>query len=254
MMILRRNIERRCAKWGKQEVWNSFFVQDDSEPLADGFGNLIAFDELRIPPGDSTDAHFENEAEIVTYVYKGALSQEDTAGNSGVIHAGEFQCMSTGRCIRHKETSVSRSDWGHMFRISLRPSEIGIDRKHMHKRFTSAQRRNLLCIVASFDGRKGSLRIHQDALIYSSILEPGHHLVYELAPGRSAWLHIVYGEAILDDIVLMQGDGFGVTNEPAVSLTVQENTEMLLVDLGSERSMPRNKTPCPTEENSQIRT
>jgi redox-sensitive bicupin YhaK (pirin superfamily) len=95
-----------------------------------------------------------------------------------------------------------------------------------------AQRRNALCVVASTDGRKGSLRIHQDALVCSSILDSGNHLVHELVQGRRAWLHIIYGEATLNDIVLTQGDGVGVTNEPSVSLTVQENTELLLVDLG----------------------
>jgi len=232
MISLRRNTNRRHVKRGKQEVWHSFFAEGSPGSFAGGFGFLIAFDELRLPPGDSTKPHFDDESEVVTYVYRGALSQEDTAGNSGVIHAGEFQRMSTGRCIRHKETSVSRSDWVHMFRISLLPSEIGIDRDHEQKRFTAAQRRNLLCVVASPDGRKGSLRIHQNVLVYSAVLDPGHHLVHELATGRSAWLHMVYGESTMDDIILTQGDGVGVSNVPSVSLTVQENTEILLVDLG----------------------
>jgi redox-sensitive bicupin YhaK (pirin superfamily) len=169
---------------------------------------------------------------MVTYLYRGALSQKDSAGNSGVIHAGEFQRMSTGNRIRHKQTNASRSDCAQVFRISLRSSEVGLDCAREQKRFTAAQRRNVLCVVASPDGRNGSLRIHQDALIHSSILDPGHHSVHELLPGRSAWLHIVYGEATLNDIVLTQGDGVGITNEPSVSLTVQENTEVLLVDLG----------------------
>ncbi len=135
------------------------------------------------------------EAEIVTYVYRGALAQEDSTGTSGVVHAGEFQRMTIGRGIRHKETNASRTDWAHIFRISLRPSEVGPDRAHEQKRFAAAQRRNVLCVVASPDGRKGSLRIHQDALVYSSVLDPGHHLVHELLPGRSAWLHVICGEA-----------------------------------------------------------
>ena len=115
-------------------------------------------------------------------------------------------------------------------RISLQPSEVGLDCAHEQKRFTAAQRRNVLCAVASRDGRRGSLRIRQDALICSSILDPGHHLFHELLLGRSAWLHVVYGEATLNDIVLTQGDGVGVTTELSVSLTALENAEVLLVD------------------------
>jgi len=231
MITLLRSEQRLYVQRGRREVWHSFFTQNKG-PLAGGFGFLVAFDELRLPPGVITDPHADDEAEVFTYVNRGALSQEDTAGNTNVIHAGEFQRMSTGRFVRHKETSVSRSDWVHMFRISLRPAVIGIGRDHEQERFTAAQRRNLMCIVASPDGRKGSLRVHQDALVFSAIFEPGHHLIHPLETGRSAWLHIVCGEVTLNDIVLTQGDGIGVTNETSVSLTVQEKAEMLLVDLG----------------------
>jgi redox-sensitive bicupin YhaK (pirin superfamily) len=149
-----------------------------------------------------------------------------------VVHAGEFQHTTVGRGISHKETNPSLTDWAHVFRIYLHPSQLGLDCVHEQKRFPGAQRHNLLCVVASPDGRKGSLRILQDALVYSSIIDPGHHLIHELLPGRSAWVHVIDGEATLHDIILTQGDGAGVTIEPSVSVTAHENTEMLLVDLG----------------------
>jgi redox-sensitive bicupin YhaK (pirin superfamily) len=236
MITLRRDTERHHNRRRKQEIWLTFDPQDRTDPLADGFGALAIFSEIRLPPDGGTAPQPRDEAEIVTYVHKGALAQEDSTGSSGVVHTGEFQRMTIGRGIRHKETNASRTDWTHIFRISLHPSEVGLDPAHEQKRFTAAQRRNVLCVVASPDGRRGSLRIHQEALTYSSILDPGHHLVHELLPGRSAWLHIMYGEATLNDIVLTQGDGAGITIEPSISLTVQENTEILLVDWGSAPS------------------
>jgi redox-sensitive bicupin YhaK (pirin superfamily) len=92
----------------------------------------------------------------------------------------------------------------------------------------------VLCIVASPDGRQGSLRIHRDALVCSSVLDPGHHLIHELLPGRTAWLHVICGEATFHDTILNPGDGVGVTIERSVSLTARESTEILLVDLGEE--------------------
>jgi redox-sensitive bicupin YhaK (pirin superfamily) len=241
MIKLLRNSQRRHVRRSKQEVWHSFFAEDLPDPLASGFGFLLAFDELRLQPGASTEPHCEDETEIVTYVYKGALSQEDTQGNSGVIHTGEFQRMSTGRRIRHKETSVSRTDSVHLFRMFLRSAQAGLDPGHEQKRFTEAQRRNLLCVVVSPDGRQGSLCIQQDVLVCSAILDPGHHLVHELAPARTVWIHAVCGEATLNDLVLTHGDGVGVSNERSVSLTVQENTEVLLVDLGPTNLHPWEK-------------
>ena len=232
MITLCRATERRHDQRGKQDTWLTFFPQDRPGPLAVDFGFLTIFNEMRLPPDGGTAPYSHDEAEIITYVHKGALAQEDSSGISGVIHAGEFQYMTTGRGIRHKERNASRNDWAHIYRIALHSSEVGLNCAHEQKRFTAAQRRNVLCAVASRDGRMGSLRIRQDVLIYSSILDPGHHLFHELLLGRSAWLHVVYGEATLNEIVLTQGDGVGVTIESSVSLIVQEKTEILLVDLG----------------------
>ena len=232
MITLRRKKERRHIQHDNQDSWLTFFPQNQPAPLAEGFGFLAVFNEMRLPPDACTASNPRDEAEIITYVYSGALTQEDSSGRSCVIQAGEFQHMTTGHSIRQKEKNVSRTDWAHIFRIALRPPKEGLDCAPKQKRFTAAQRRNMHCAIASQDGRMGSLRIHQDALIFSSILDTGHHFFHELLPGRSAWLHIVNGEAKLNNIILTQGDGVGVTTEPLVSLTVQEKTEILLVDLG----------------------
>ncbi len=232
MITLRRDRERRHVRRGRQNIWHTFYPQDQPDLLASGFGVLVLFDEMRLPPDKSTIAEPRDEAEVVSYVYNGALAQEDATGSSDVVHAGAFQRMTTGPGVRRKETNASRTDWAHVFRISLRPSEFRHKRTHEERRFTAAHRRNVLCLVASPDGRKESLHIHQDALIYSSILDSGRHLAYELLPGRSAWLHIVRGEATLNGIVLTRGDSAGITSEPLVSFTVWESSEVLLLDLG----------------------
>ena len=162
---------------------------------------------------------------------KGELAQEDSTGHSGVIRAGEFQRMTTGCSVSHSERNASQADLAHVFRMYLHPSESELDCTREQKLFSVAERRGVLRIVVSPDGRKGSLCVHQDAQIYSAMFDPGQHLVHELPLGRIAWLHVVSGEATIGDLVLSTGDGVGVTDEPAVSLTAQEETEILLIDL-----------------------
>jgi redox-sensitive bicupin YhaK (pirin superfamily) len=231
MIRLRRNKERHHVRQGKYGVWNTFPPREPPGPHAGETGALVAFDEMRLPPGGVALPALRKEAELVTYVYKGALAQEDSKGSSGVVHGGEFQCMTSGRGVRRKETNASRTEWAHFFRISLHPPEVGLDRAHEQKRFSIAQRRNTLCVVAAPDGRKGSLRIRQDALVYSSVLDPGHHIIHELLPGRSAWVHVLRGEVAIQDFILGQGDGAGVTAAPSASFTARETSEILLIDL-----------------------
>jgi quercetin 2,3-dioxygenase len=232
MITLRRATERRHDQRGEQEAWLTFYPGDRAAALAGGFGALEALNEVRLPPGAGLRRHPQHGAEIITYVREGALVSEDAMGRSGVIHTGEFQRMTDGRGVRHSETNAaSQADWAHAFQIWLRPSEGGLAQAHEHKRFSVADRRGGLCLVASPDGRRGSLRIHLDALMFAAMLDRGQHVVHELARGRGAWLHLVQGAVTLGDIVMATGDGAGVTAERALSITAREGTEILLFDL-----------------------
>ncbi|MFC1610036.1 pirin family protein [Myxococcota bacterium] len=234
MIQLCKADERYCQGRRGQRVWYTFYSQDQTDPRADEFRNQGFLSESRLRPGERVAPQPWNEGEAVNYVREGALMYTDSRGHSAAIVAGEFQRGTVGHGSRQTEANASRSHSAHVFRISLRPSKVERDRDPEQKRFTTAQRRNSLCVVASQDGREGSLRIHQDALIISSIFEDGHHFAHELRQGRSAWLHLVQGEGTLGDIDLTTGDGAGITAERAVSFTAHEGTEILLVDVGEE--------------------
>lgn len=181
--------------------------------------------------------------DLLTYVREGALAYEDGAGRSGVICADEFQSMTICRGVRHRETNPSDVADAHVFQIGMHPWKVGLAPECEQKRFTAAARRGSLCLVASPDGRKDSLRIHHDALIYSALLERGKHVVHELMKGRSAWIHIVHGQATFGDVVLATGDGAGIEDERSGSLTARQETEVLLIDLGEPRAVAHLSIP-----------
>jgi len=232
MITARRATERHHEQNRKVETWLTFEPQDREGTPCKGFGNIENVKESRLAPGAGVPRSSGHDAEVLTYVCEGALAYENSLGVSGILQAGEFQRVTAGRGIHHSKTNASRTDWVHFFQIWLRPSQVDLDPGQEQRRFTAAQRRDGLCIVASFDDRRGSLHIHQDALIYSALLDPGQHVVHELSQMRSAWLHLVHGEVALGDTVLTTGDGAGITTERAVSLTASEESEILLVDLG----------------------
>jgi len=242
MITLRRNDERRHERRRKQEMWATFHSPGEADPLAGGFGALEVFNEDRLPPNAGSSRCSEHDVEVVTYVREGALSYRDSTGRSGVIHAGEFRCMTAARRVQHEQANTSRTDWAHVFQIWLGPAEPGLEPGHEQKRFGAGERRGGLCVVASHDARRGSLFIHQDILMYSALLDPGQHVIHELCPGRSAWLHVVQGAATLGEIALTTGDAAGVTAERAVSLTAREATEILLIDLGERPPDPQRRT------------
>jgi len=233
MIWIRRAQARRHDRRRKRQVWRTFDLPDRTASFADGFGTLETLDETRLPPGGEIPGQTQDAAEIITYVREGAIACVDSTGHSGVIRAGEFERMTASRRFRHTEANASRTDWAHVFQIRLHRSDPACELAREHKRFSTAERRGVFRIVASPDARTGSLHLHQDTQLYSAILEPGQHLVHELARGRAAWLHVVLGEITLDDHVLTAGDGAGLAAERAVSLTARQVTEILLFDLVS---------------------
>jgi hypothetical protein len=231
MRTLRRDAERHHACLRRQDTWSTFFSLDPATTPVAGFGNLELFEESSLPPGASLAPGPRHDVEIVTYVHHGALANEDSTGGSDVVRTGEFQRMTYNRRIRHGERNASQTAGAHVFQMSLHPSVADLDLASEQKYFSETERRGVLRVVVSQDGRHGSLRICQDVLIHSAILDPGQHLIHALMRDRIAWLHVVYGEAAVGDLVLATGDSIGVTMEPAVSLTARIETEILLIDL-----------------------
>jgi len=233
MTELRRADRRHHEQRDGQERWSSFDPPLHNRALADRFGYLELLEESRVPPGATVKTHARRDSEVVTYVREGALAFTDSTGGSGVLVAGEFRRMTTGRNVRHEEANASSTDWLHYYQLWFRPDVANRVPSTEQRRFSTADRRGHLCVVSAPDARKGSLRVHQDAIVYSAILDDGQHVIHQLLPGRSAWLHLVHGEATIHEFILADGDGIGIATEGAVALTAHAETEILLVDVAA---------------------
>lgn len=233
MITVRHASDRRHTEKTTHQVWKTFYSLNPAAPSVDHFGALQALNEERFPPGNGFPRRSHRDAEVITYVREGTLNYEDSAGGEGVIHAGKFQRMTAGSGIDRSETNGSKLEWAQVFQIWLHPNRVGLAPNVEREHFRRAQRRGGLRIVASQDGRDESLRVNQDARIYSGVFPPGQRVVHELAIGRTAWLHIVNGEIRLGDSVFRTGDGIGLIAERAVAFTTQSAAEVLLIDLGA---------------------
>jgi redox-sensitive bicupin YhaK (pirin superfamily) len=232
MITVRRSERRRRIRTGSQDSLLTFDPEDQADPLRGGFRTLEALNEetpireMRLHP------HTEEDVDIITYVREGALINQDHSGELGRVKAGEFQRTSArrDRCQRVINGSVLNPT--HVFQSCITPDGNGFEPGTEQKRFPVADRKGVLRLVASQDGRSGSLRIHQDVQMYSSIMPVGYHQIHELSRGRAAWLHVIKGRVALWDHFLGTGDAAGLEDERAVSFTAQVPSEILLFNLG----------------------
>jgi quercetin 2,3-dioxygenase len=231
MLSIRRSHERGHSHQGWLDTYHSFSFADYYDPNHMGFSALRVINEDRVAPGTGFPMHPHQDMEIITYVLEGALEHKDSMGNGSVIRPGDVQRMSAGTGVRHSEYNPSKDEPVHLLQIWILPDRGGVTPSYEQRRFPPEEIQGRLRTVASPDGGDDSVTIHQDARLYAARLAGGEPLVYELGEGRSAWLQVARGTAVLNGERLAAGDGVAIQGEPSVTIAADPETEVLLFDL-----------------------
>jgi quercetin 2,3-dioxygenase len=232
MMKLRRAEDRGHFDHGWLNTYHTFSFADYHDPDHMGFRGLRVINEDRVQAGKGFGTHPHRDMEIISYVLEGALQHRDSMGNGSIIRPGEVQRMSAGTGVTHSEFNPSRDELVHFLQIWLLPTERGIEPGYEQKVIDRKELQGHLRLVASPDGRDGSVRIHADALVYAGVFAHGSTGELALAEGRHAWVHVARGKARINGHDLRAGDGAGVSDVPAVRIEGIDESEVLVFDLG----------------------
>ncbi|MBN8228944.1 pirin family protein [Corallococcus macrosporus] len=230
MMYVRTSEARGHAEHGWLDTHHTFSFADYYDPDFMGFRSLRVINEDTVAPRRGFGKHPHRDMEILTYVVSGAVEHEDSMGTRALIRPGEVQRMSAGTGVVHSETNPLDEPL-HLLQIWLSPDRQGLPPGYEQKRFAPQERQGRLRVVASHDGRDGSLTVHQDVVLSATELGAGQRVDYALQPGRHAWLQVIRGEATLNGVALKAGDGVAVSEETALALEARTPTEALLFDL-----------------------
>jgi len=231
MNAVRRSNERGHAEHGWLDSFHSFSFADYHDPAHMGFGPLRVINEDRVQPGRGFGSHGHRDMEIISYVLEGGLAHRDSMGNGSVIRPGDVQRMSAGTGVVHSEANASDREPVHFLQIWIVPERRGLKPGYEQKAFAKEERKGKLRLLASRDGREGSLTIHQDAALYGALLEKGEQVSYEPRASRHAWVQVTRGSVDLNGQRLAAGDGAAVSDERLLTLRGNEPAEVLLFDL-----------------------
>ena len=230
MITIRKSQDRGHFDFGWLDTYHTFSFGDYCDSEFMGFRSLRVINEDRVAPRTGFPTHGHRDMEIVTYVLEGALEHRDSMGNGSVIRPGEVQRMTAGTGVTHSEANSS-GDPAHLLQIWILPNARGLKPGYEQRTFTDDEKHNRLRLIASADGRDGSVTINQDASVYASVLDSGHEVIHELAPSRSAWLQVARGKIAINGNDLNQGDGAAISDEAAITIKGRELAEVLLFDL-----------------------
>jgi redox-sensitive bicupin YhaK (pirin superfamily) len=159
----------------------------------------------RIPKG--VDEHPHRGIETVTVVFEGALQHRDSAGNKGVIFAGDVQWMSAASGLVHEEkheANFSRQG-GVLDFVQL---WVNLPRAHKmekprYQELTSAQipsvqlndTTQLRVISGELNGVKGPALTYTPVLLAEVIVSGESQFELQLPEGFNIAIHVAQGEA-----------------------------------------------------------
>ena len=233
MIEIRRSYERGHANHGWLDSYHSFSFADYYDPEHMHFGPLRVINEDRIAGGQGFGTHGHRDMEIVTYVLDGALAHRDSMGNGSTIRHGDVQRMIAGTGVMHSEFNASEDESVHLLQIWVLPQRAGDQPGYEEKRFDDADKRGRLRIVASPDGRDGSVTIHSDASIYAALIDGAEQAALPLQAGRRAYVHVARGALTVNGEALTAGDAAMIVDTTTVTLEQGRDAEVLVFDLGA---------------------
>ena len=238
MITVRKSSDRGYADHGWLKSAHSFSFADYHDPKHMGFGSLRVINEDRIAAGGGFGTHGHRDMEIISYVLDGELAHKDSMGNggkdsavSGIIRPGDVQRMSAGSGVMHSEFNHAEGMSTHFLQIWIQPNVRGIEPSYEQKHFDAAAKRGNLRMVASPDGRDGSITLHADATIAAGLFDAGEHVEMPLVPTRKTWVQVVRGQVEINGTALVAGDAVGLEQEPLLRIAKGEDAEVLVFDL-----------------------
>jgi quercetin 2,3-dioxygenase len=231
MIAIRKSNDRGHADHGWLDTRFTFSFADYYDRKHEQFRTLRVMNDDRVAGGGGFPMHPHRDMEIVTYVLEGALEHRDSMGNGSVIRPGDVQYMSAGTGVTHSEFNASKQDPVHLYQIWMFPDKTGHKPAYDQKSFTAEEKRGNLRLLASPDGRDGSVKIRQDNELYATVLGAEESVRHALQPGRHAYVQVARGSVKLNGKQLDEGDGAAISAEESLELTGLKEAEVLLFDL-----------------------
>ena len=200
------------------------------DPRQMGVGPLRVFNHDRLAPGAIWPMHPHADVDGITYVWKGIFRHADSLGNDGILHPGGVQLMTLGSGAEHSEQNGSETEPMEFLQLWILPDTPGLAPALQQHQFTMEERTNRLLKVIG-PAETDPVKVHQDAAVYVSRLEPARAVAHDFRPGRAGYLYLIEGAASVGADQLAAGDAVKILDEPRLQLTAAHASELILVDV-----------------------
>jgi len=216
------------ADHGWLDARHHFSFADYYDPGRIGWGKIRVWNDDRIAAKSGFPPHPHRDMEIVTYVRTGAITHQDSLGNTGRTAAGDVQVMSAGTGVTHAELNLE-DEATTLFQIWIETDRPGAAPAWGAKPFPKDARDGRFQLLASGAADDGALAINADARIYGATIKAGETIELAAAPERHLYL-VPSGRVTVNGLAAQPRDGVAVTGEDTLRIEAEEDAELVLVD------------------------
>jgi len=218
------------ANHGWLDAKHHFSFASYYDPARMGWGPIRVWNDDTIAAGTGFPPHPHGDMEIITYVREGAITHQDSLGNTGRTEAGDVQVMSAGSGVRHseynRETAATK-----IFQIWIEPTARGAAPAWGAKPFPTGERSGRFVTLASgFADDTDALPIRTDARVVGVTLKAGETAEYPLGEARHGYLVPAKGSVEVNGVRIEARDGAAIANEAVLRVTAINDAEIVLVD------------------------
>ena len=231
MLEVRRSRDRGYSDNGWLKTFHSFAFADYFDPEHVEFGPLRAINEARLKPGKGLQPTATQDMEILTLVLHGEMSRTDSLGKSSVLRVGDVHRATAGTGLEFVGSNPSSKEELHVLHLWLRPVKPGLPPSAETRHFDVAEKNGALKLIASVNGEAGSLRIHQDARIFTTHLSDTQKVSFEVTRNRCVYIHVARGSVAVNDTRLNTGDAMKVTQAARLTLQNGSDADVVILNL-----------------------
>jgi redox-sensitive bicupin YhaK (pirin superfamily) len=230
---LHKAATRGHANHGWLDSWHTFSFANYHDPSRMHFGALRVLNDDTVAPGMGFGKHPHDNMEIISIPLEGDLEHSDSMGNTTIIRQGDVQAMSAGTGVIHSEKNKNSDRPVKFLQIWVFPNQRNVAPRYDQQTFLDEDKVNrFLTVVSPVGSSDGGIHIHQDAWFSLAKLEKGKTLSYEVKKeGNGVYTFLLRGDLTLNDIVLNERDGLGIEDEKTMTVTANEDAEILLMEV-----------------------
>jgi redox-sensitive bicupin YhaK (pirin superfamily) len=220
------------ANHGWLDAKHSFSFAQFFNPERIQFGALRVLNDDVIAPGMGFGTHPHNNMEIITIPLEGALEHKDSMDNIGVVAADEIQVMSAGTGVSHSEYNKNKDQPLNLLQLWVLPNQQNVAPRYDQKNIKSLKKTNALYPVITPNHDAAGMWIHQDAWFHLGDFNQKTTVPYSLhKQGNGVYAFMIEGRASIEGESLEKRDALGVWETESFSITAEENSRILLVEV-----------------------